>query len=1038
MNLIEFGESYLSLLREYLREERPSVLLQAEELGRYALRERVSLEEVVACQLTTRESLVGEHTGILLRDNAHLILDLDSHLLQGYGAGFSLIVEKYQLQSQKLAIINRLYSVLQQVGKTVTWKQSEELLFQKICNICVDAGGFRMVWMGLVDERAKQIVPVAYAGAGSECVKDIRIALDISPSGQGPTGQSVREGRPVVINDLARNPKCKPLASAVAEQGYGSSGAFPVEVDGNVIGALSVYALEANFFNTDEIALLEDVAKQVSFALERVAEVDKRKLADETADSKDRMLSTVFSVLPDLFFLLANDGTVLDYRAQSEANLYSPPERFLNKKMQDILPSEASDEFLSRMALLESSRGQIVFDYNLRLAEGDHHYECCLSSLPESDLVMMVVRDKTELGRTEEELRQLAYIVSSTTDMMALMDKDYRFLAINPAYAKAIDATSEQVLGKKVPDILGYDSFNSDMKANADRCLAGEEFSYQRWIEFAALGKRYVDIKFSPYYGNHGQVVGYAVCGRDITESKESDDERMRLISAIEQVAEAVVITDVHGKIEYVNPAFEMITGYTLDETLGKNPRMLKSGLQDHAFYENLWSTLLSGNTWSGRFVNRKKDGTLISEDQVISPIRNEIGDVVNYVAVARDVTKELELEEQFHQAQKMESVGQLAGGVAHDINNMLSVIIGYAEMAQMGLSQDEFPYSELTEIQKAADRSANITKQLLAFARRQTVSPKVLDLNSVVVSTLRMLRRLIGEDVELIWKPGLDLWNIKIDPSQIDQMLANLCINARDAISDGGCITIETKNATLDEAFCLDNVGSTTGDFVRVSIRDDGCGMDSSVLEHIFEPFYTTKEVGVGTGLGLATVYGVVKQNDGFIYATSKPDEGTTFTVYLPRYESTVDEKRGDVAVKTPRGRGETILLVEDEPSVLELGELMLRKLGYEVLATNQPDEALQLFRQHLDRIQLLITDVVMPVMDGQRLLEQIQSIKPGLRCLYMSGYPADVIAKRGILDEGLSFMQKPFDMKALASKVREILDDLGVEKIASISAPR
>ena len=382
-------------------------------------------------------------------------------------------------------------------------------------------------------------------------------------------------------------------------------------------------------------------------------------------------------------------------------------------------------------------------------------------------------------------------------------------------------------------------------------------------------------------------------------------------------------------------------------------------------------------------------------------------------------------LESQLQQAQKMESVGRLAGGVAHDFNNMLGVILGHAELGLMKTAPDDPVQVDFKEISKTAERSADLTRQLLTFARKQTVMPKIIDLNDTVTSMLKMLQRLIGEDIHLSWQPSPEHCQVKMDPSQIDQILANLCVNARDAIEDTGRITIETGTRSIDPDYCTANPEATPGDYVRLVVSDDGKGMDRETQAHIFEPFFTTKEMGKGTGLGLATVYGAVKQNNGFINIYSEPGKGTTFSIYLPRETDlgTARRAQADAEIAVPRGQ-ETILLVEDEPAILNITSLMLEKQGYSVLKANTPGEALRLAREHPGAIHLLMTDVIMPEMNGRDLAGNILALHPGIKRLFMSGYTADVIAHHGVLDKGVHFIQKPFSLPNMAAKVREVLD--------------
>ena len=382
-------------------------------------------------------------------------------------------------------------------------------------------------------------------------------------------------------------------------------------------------------------------------------------------------------------------------------------------------------------------------------------------------------------------------------------------------------------------------------------------------------------------------------------------------------------------------------------------------------------------------------------------------------------------LETQLIQAQKMESIGRLAGGIAHDYNNISSIIIGYSEFALEKINKDEDLYDDLTEIYSAAKRSADITRQLLAFARQQTVSPKIINLNDTVKKMLKMLERLIGEDVDLAWFPGADLNQIKIDPSQVDQILANLCVNARDAISDVGKITIETENVRFDQAYCEDHAEFVEGEFVMLAVSDDGSGISSENLNKIFDPFFTTKGLGKGTGLGLATVYGIVKQNNGFINVYSEFDKGTTLKIYLPRYSGKIENDLQKIAEPFPLSQGETVLLVDDDPSILKLGERLLKSLGYTVLPVNTPNEAIAMAEGHIDPIHILVTDVVMPEMNGRELSEEIQKRVPNIQTVFMSGYTADVIAHRGVLEEGIHFIPKPLSKKELAKTIRRALDE-------------
>jgi PAS domain S-box-containing protein len=510
----------------------------------------------------------------------------------------------------------------------------------------------------------------------------------------------------------------------------------------------------------------------------------------------------------------------------------------------------------------------------------------------------------------------------------------------------------------------------------------------------------------------------------DITAFKKAVADRERLLAAIEQAGEVIIITNSEGIIQYVNPAFETATGYTREEALGQNPRILKSGRHDDDFYKDLWTTITSGRTWQGTIVNKRKDGKIYTESATISPVRNPSGSIINYAAVKRDITEQIRLTDQLQQAQKMESVGRLAGGVAHDFNNILTAILGYAQLAMTQGRSPEQIQEDLKIIESSALHSADLVRQLLAFARKQTIAPKVLNLNDTVSDMIKILRRMIGEDISFGWMPGTGLWSVKIDPSQLDQLLANLCVNARDAISRVGTITIETDNAVLDKAYCDTHSGFVPGEYVMIVVSDNGSGMSKDIVAQIFEPFFTTKEVGKGTGLGLATVYGIVKQNNGFVNVYSEPGKGTTFRIYLPRFQGEAMESSTYAPMETPKAKGETVLVVEDDAVILMLGKAILEAHGYKVLTAGLPGEALQLAKAHRHEIDLLITDVVMPEMNGRDLANMLIETIPGLKCLFASGYTADAIVHQGVLDEGVNFIEKPFSVKSLATKVREVLE--------------
>ena len=642
--------------------------------------------------------------------------------------------------------------------------------------------------------------------------------------------------------------------------------------------------------------------------------------------------------------------------------------------------------------------------------------------------VVLVFRDQTDMRRAEEALRQseehYRSLFSNMLNGFAFCEMlyengrpdDFIYLEVNDAFVALTGL--KDVTGKKASEAIpGIQESDAQLIETYGRVAqTGTPVRFETFVQ--ALEEWYSISVYCPRKGYFVTVFDV------ITEHKKAEAGRLLLSTAIDQAAEMIVITDADGTIQYVNPAFEAVTGYTREEAVGRTPRILKSGAHDHAFYRGLWDTIAGGKTWKGRFQNKKKDGTLYTEDAIISPVHDTAGTIINYVAAKHDATHELQLEAQFRQSQKMESVGMLAGGVAHDFNNMLQVISSYAEFSLQRVAPEDPLSKNLHQILTAARRSAELTGQLLAFARKQTANPKVLILADAVEGTLKMLRRLIGEDIDLAWTPGNTGGKVRIDPSQLDQVLANLAVNARDAIEGVGKLTIETSGAVFDEAYCVDHPGYVPGEYMMLGVSDNGRGMDKEIMSHLFEPFFTTKALGKGTGLGLATVYGIVRQNEGFINIYSEPGVGTSFKIYLPRINDDEAPAPVENAAAPPRGGKENVLVVEDEEAILELCGEMLHGLGYSVLEARTPTQAIRLAEMHPEPIHLLITDVVMPEMNGRELAGRLGAIKPGLKCLYMSGYTANVIAHQGVLEEGVSFIPKPFSLAALAGKVRAVLD--------------
>jgi len=523
------------------------------------------------------------------------------------------------------------------------------------------------------------------------------------------------------------------------------------------------------------------------------------------------------------------------------------------------------------------------------------------------------------------------------------------------------------------------------------------------------------------------RTIRCALALHSMQRERASTQESLRKLSrAVEQSADTVMVTNREGLIEYVNPAFEALTGFSRQEVIGQTPRILKSGEQSPEVYHDLWRTILSGNVYRSILVNRKKNGEQYYVEESISPMRDPSGAVTHFISNGRDLTERLRLEAQLLQAQKMDAIGRLAGGVAHDFNNLLTIIMSYSELAQDTVVPGSSLDRKLQEILSAARRAAQLTRQLLAFSRKQPQALRVVELNDVIAGIAQTLPRLIGEDIELTFSLGSGLGRVRVDPVQIEQILMNLAANARDAMPQGGGLKIETSNVYLDDQYVhRKHAIIPTGPYALITVTDTGTGVPPDHLPHIFEPFYTTKPSGKGTGLGLATVYGIVKQNRGFIWAYSEPGSGTVFRIYLPCVAT--HERTAEAADRLPEpaARGsETLLLVEDEDAVRAATAEFLSLHGYTVLQAKDGLDGLAVAKNYGSTIHLVVTDVVMPNMSGGQLAKELVRFCPEMKVLFVSGYAGKTVVDHKVVDLETNFLQKPFTLRQLSAKIREALN--------------
>jgi PAS domain S-box-containing protein len=786
----------------------------------------------------------------------------------------------------------------------------------------------------------------------------------------------------------------------------------------------------------------ESMARTIRHALER------KRLVDALRESEDRYRSMLelgsegvwrFDVDPPV-------SVALPEREQAEALLerarltecndalarqygFERADELLGMRLKQMLAGEGDDQLRSIQLFIRSGYRLVDAETSERDRFGRtvHFVSSVLGHVEGGHLrsARGLQRDVTERKQAEQDRREnqerYQRLVETAYEGILVLDTAARVTFMNPRMVEMVGYGPGEAIGRSIEEFLFEDqvpAFWAKFAKRPDREI------YEWRLRRRDGGALWAVVSAAALKNASGQFVGSLAMITDITDRKRVEIELRKLSEAVAQSASSVVITDAEGNIEYVNPAFTKATGYSADEVWGKNPRVLKSGQMDPAVYRELWQRLKAGENWQGELCNRRKNGELFWETVAISPVKDAQGRITHFIASKFDVTRRRDLEMQLIQSQKMEAVGRLAGGVAHDFNNMLNVITGYSELALRKIAADAPERRHLEEILKAADRAAGLTRQLLAFSRKQVLRPLVLNLNAVASEVQKMLTRVIGEDIALVTELSPDLGNVLADRGQIEQVLMNLAVNARDAMPDGGTLTLRTSNKDVDEAESRRLPALKAGPYVLVTVTDTGTGIPEEIRTRVFEPFFTTKEAGKGTGLGLATVYGIVKQSDGFVYVDSEVGAGTTFTVYLPRVER--EESRSVTArgQAVSAGGVETILVAEDDPTLREITRELLEASGYTVVTAAGGQEALSLASETPAAISLLVTDVVMSGMSGKELATQLESRFPRLRVLYVSGYTADVIGPKGLLEPGVSLLHKPFTAEALLGKVREILD--------------
>jgi two-component system cell cycle sensor histidine kinase/response regulator CckA len=756
-----------------------------------------------------------------------------------------------------------------------------------------------------------------------------------------------------------------------------------------------------------------------------------KRAEDALAESQARMSALVESTGDMIWSVDAHDFRLLTFNTALKTFFaWTPnPEVQLGMTPEDLLsPKLAAQwrEFYLRALREGSFTTEYTSDLLLRtlllsfnvLKRGEEVFGISVFAKDISD------RKRAEDALAESEGRFRSLVENATVGIYRTTPEG-RVVMANPALVKMMGYDSFGELARRNLETNGFEPKypRSEFKARLEQEdeVRGLEAVWTRRDGTTIFVRESARAIRAP----NGGVLYYDGIVEDITERKRAEETLVKLRQAVEMSGEVVFMTDREGTITSVNPEFTRLYGYAEGEIVGKTtPRILKSGTIPPEDYANFWKTILEKHVVRGEVVNKTKDGRLVAVESSANAILDGQGNITGFLAIQRDVTGRKQLEEQFRQAQKMEAVGRLAGGIAHDFNNLLTIINGYSQLLLEQADPTGPTHYHVEAILTAGGRAKALTRQLLAFSRKQVLELRILDLNGVLEGMERMLRPLIGEDIELVTKPGRELGQVRVDPAQIEQVIMNLAVNARDAMARGGKLIVETCNCELDESYAATQVDVKPGCYVMLAVSDTGHGMDAETVAHIFEPFFTTKEQGKGTGLGLSTVYGIVKQTGGHVTVYSEPGRGTTFKVYLPRLDGHIEAAGEQKKEEVILSGSETILVVEDEEGVRALVRNVLERQNYTVLLAGSPADAVKLSERHKGAIHLLLTDVIMPGFSGKVLADRLAASRPDMKVLFISGYTADATFSHGIVNPKTAFLQKPFTPKALLRKVRETLE--------------
>ncbi len=941
------------------------------------------------------------------------------------------------LAEYRLKHLTRLNSVLSQINQAIIRTRNRITLYQQICEVIVKYGNFRFAWIGIIDENYQQVKPVAYSGSEAHYLKDIVISTKDDKFGKGPTGRAIREGRCVAYNDILNNPDYAPWREQAKKRGFRSSASIPIRLKDKIIGAINLYATEPDFFNRDELKLLEEIGNDVSFAISALEDAQKRAEVEKELRETNIILQSVLNSPDVIIFSLDKEYRYTSFNENHRQTMKKiwGVDIHIGMNMLEAIGS-SQDRQKAKQNFDKALSGE-SFTYEEEYGDPALYRTCYEDSYspivdPRGEIIGLTVfvRDITKRKAAEKKFQQHAkmidQILATSLEGFILADTEGKILDVNASYCEMVGYRREELLEMSIFDMEQSMSADQIRQRIREMVSAGGA-KFQTCHRHKNGGMVELEVSITIITRDDTPLVAAFV--RDVTEQKkmlealQASEKSYREL--FDNATDAIYIQDREGRFLDVNQGAVKMYGYPREFFIGKTPEPLSApGKNDLKKVGEMVQKAFEGEPQRFEFWGLRSNGEAFPKEVRLNKGTYMGRDVV--IAFAQDITERKRLEEQLLQAQKMEAIGKLAGGVAHDFNNLLTVINGYSDLLLQQISPDDPTYISIQQIQKAGIRATELTAQLLAFSRRQMIQPSILNLNHVVKDTEKMLRRLIGENIILETFLEENLGNIRADMGQMEQIILNLAVNARDAMPRGGKLIIETANVILDDEYTRQHIDVQPGQYVLLAITDTGLGMDTEILPHIFEPFFTTKKVGEGTGLGLSTVYGIVKQNKGNIWVYSEPGEGSTFKIYLPRVDEEISFQNHHQRIPSRLRGTETILIVEDDENVRKLSKEVLLTQGYRVLEAHNGEQAIEIYKQQGETIDLILTDVIMPGMSGKELVDLLLSINAELKVIFFSGYTDNTIVHQGILDEDTHFIQKPFSPLALLEKIRTVLDSL------------